>query len=157
MFLGYATLPTITTLLEFSGQEVELLIDINSAETFLIKYGTRDGLQLGYDPSEAGDDFKDLEVSYNWKIENDVDDHSSEIWGSIGKATIGFLHFNETATFAVIDKLAEDPTTVSKYGSIHGGRIGLNPWQEGFTNGSNFLFGEPRQDFVFLASCSEDE
>lgn len=152
--LGCADVEIMSASLEFSGQPLELLIDINSAETVLIKKGVREGTNEGYNTTEAGDDYKPYRDHINTKFDDDINDHFSEVWGTIGQATVANCTINDTVTFAVIDKLNGDPSTILKNSRRLSGRIGLNPWQDNFTNGTTFLLGEKRQDLVFMSFCA---
>lgn len=149
-------LPPPNLLFALGNQSIYFLLDVNSAETFVISNKVK-GIQRGFNPSKSPT-FIDLKTPLNGKYDNVVNDRSSSVQGTIVQDSIQF-YFDfpkKNVTFALVDKIDEIPTIAYEKDTPRSGRMGIMakvPTRK--TDLGKIQFGEPFQRFGFYALCQQ--
>lgn len=140
MFSGTSLYTPFSLSLNVSGQSIDLLLDVNSADTYILKDGVLPYNKNGYDVDEA--DFIDLKQPFTEEFDSDYNFETSKINGTLGVATISkrSLDRNEQyqGSFGLVTQLSTDFSKIPFSSKQFGGRVGVNTWLESKTNASQF-------------------
>lgn len=134
---------------------MRFLIDINSADSFVIQRDLIDINKTGYNPKDSAY-YEDLHQKFSTYYNSNLAIAESSVSGSIGQDFVQYpqpMKNPYNVTFAVVSSVRGHPTVPFYESAPYDGRIGYNPFAKASTDLGDKIYRKPRLIFSMMAGC----